>query len=165
MVCLLGLLGIAVWMDIWTGKISNWLILTGLVTGCIRNLLKYGWRGSIYFLIQISLPVLIFYLLFLMRALGAGDIKLFSVISSCIGLEGLVKVVVVSFLAGAVCSLVVLIRNKNLNGRIAYFSGYVRTALLTKSISKYDYASDGKQNYIHFSISILIGYLVYLGGM
>lgn len=165
MVCLLFLLTAAVWMDIHTNKISNRLIGFGLFLGYIRNLTVYGWNGSVYFLIQISLPVLVFYLLFLMRALGAGDIKLFSVIGSCIGLEGLVKVVIYSFLSGAAFSCIVLVRNQNLYSRLTYFSGYIRTALLTKSITKYDYKSDGKQNMIHFSVPVLIGFLMYLGGM
>lgn len=152
-------------MDIRTTKISNRLILCGWMTGCMYNLLEYGWKGSIYFLIQFSIPVLVFYLLFLMRALGAGDIKLFSVISSCIGLNGFVKVVLFSFLAGAVISLYILIRNRNFYHRFAYFSCYFKTVLLTKSITRYDFQSDGKQNYIHFSIAILAGYLMYLGGM
>ncbi len=165
MVCLLCLLAAAVRMDLQTKKISNRLILSGLLLGCMRNLAQYGWKGSIYFLILISFPVLIFYLLFLMRALGAGDIKLFSVISSCIGLEGFLEVVKFSFLAGAACSFLVLLRNKNLYARIHYLSHYVKTALLTKSITKYDYESGGKQNFIHFSIAILAGFIVYLGGM
>lgn len=152
-------------MDIRTTKISNRLIGLGLFSGYIRNLADYGWDGSIYFLIQISLPVLIFYLLFLMHALGAGDIKLFSVIGSCIGLTGLTKVIIYSFLSGAVLSCFILIRNKNLYSRFSYFSVYVRTALLTKSIPDYDYQSDGKRNFIHFSIAILIGYYVYLLGI
>lgn len=113
-------------------------------------------------MIQVSVPILIFYLLFLMHAFGAGDIKLFSVVSSCIGLAGFREVVIYSFLAGALFSLIVLIRNKNLYARLAYFSYYVRTALVTKSITKYDYESDGKQNFIHFSTGILIGYGFYL---
>lgn len=152
-------------MDIQTSRISNRLILAGLMIGYIRNLSGYGWKGSIYFLIQISLPVLIFYLLFLMRALGAGDIKLFSVIGSCIGLNGFVKVVLFSFLAGAVNSLYILIRNRNFYNRFVYFSCYFKAVLLTKSIPRYDFKSDGKQNYIHFSVAILAGYLMYLGGI
>lgn len=165
MICLLFLLAAAVWMDIHTKKISNRLIGFGLFLGYLRSLTVYGWNGSIFFLIQISLPVLVFYLLFLMHALGAGDIKLFSVIGSCVGLEGLVKVVIYSFLSGAVLSCIVLLRNQNLYSRLTYFSGYIRTALLTKSITKYDYESDGKQNIIHFSVPVLIGFLIYLGGM
>lgn len=155
----------AVWTDVRTGRISNRLIGLGLFLGYIRNLSEYGWNGSFYFLIQISVPVLMFYLLFLMRALGAGDIKLFSVICSCIGFHGFVKVVIYSFLAGAVFSVLVLIYNKNFYARLAYFSEYVCTVLQTKSIAKYDYESDGKQNFIHFSIAVFIGYFMYLGGM
>lgn len=162
---LLCLLAAAAWMDIRTTKISNRLILSGWTLGCIRNLLEYGWKGSIYVLIQISIPVLVFYLLFLMHALGAGDIKLFSVIGSCIGLNGFVKVVLFSFAAGTVSSLLILIRNRNFYERIAYFFCYFKTALLTKSITKYYYESDEKKNYIHFSIAILTGYFMYLGGM
>ena len=137
-------------MDIRTGKISNRLIGLGLFLGYIFNLIEYGWNGSFYFLIRISVPVLLFYLLFLMRALGAGDIKLFSVISSCIGLKGVLDIIIYSFLTGAVLSLIVLIHNKNLYSRIAYLSEYVKRALYTKSIAKYDYKSDGNQKYIHF---------------
>ena len=165
MICLLCLLTAAAWMDIRTNKISNRLIGVGLFLGYIRNLIEYGWHGSIYFLIQISLPVVIFYLLFLMRALGAGDIKLFSVISSCIGLHSLLKIIIFSFLLGAVLSCFVLIHNINLYSRLSYFSSYIKTALLTKSITKYDYQSDGKQNFIHFSVPVLIAYIMYLGGM
>ena len=165
MICLLLLLIMAVWMDIRTNKISNRLIGFGLFLGYIRNFEEYGWYGSIHFLIQISLPVLVFYLFFLMHVLGAGDIKLFSVISSCIGLKSLCRIVIFSFLAGAVLSCIKIVHNKNLYSRLHYFSDYVKTALLTKSITKYDYESDGKQNFIHFSVPVLIGYLMYLGGM
>lgn len=154
------MLAAAVWMDVRTGRVSNRLIVFGLWIGCIRNLMEYGWYGGFHFLIQISIPVLVFYLLFLMHVLGAGDIKLFSVISSCIGLNRLVKVIVFSFLAGAVLSFLTLLRNKNLYSRLAYFSNYVRTALNTKSITKYDYKSDGKQNFIHFTIAIFIGFCI-----
>lgn len=164
-VCLLCILAASVWTDIRTGKISNRLIGLGLLLGYIYNLMKYGWNGSFYFLIQISTPVLIFYLLFLMHALGAGDIKLFSVIGSCIGLKGLFDVIIYSFLTGALLSLVVLIRNKNIYSRIAYFSEYMKTSLYTKSIAKYDHESDGNRNYIHFSIAIFTGFIIYLGGI
>ena len=127
LVCLLCLLTAAVQMDIQTSRISNRLILAGLMIGYIRNLSGYGWKGSIYFLIQISLPVLVFYLLFLMRVLGAGDIKLFSVISCCIGIENSIKIIFFSFIIAAVLSYIVLIRNKNLYSRLNYFFCYIRS--------------------------------------
>ena len=152
-------------MDIRTGRISNQLIILGLFIGYIRNLVEYGWNGSFHFLIQISVPILVFYLLFLMRALGAGDIKLFSVICSCIGLYKSLKVIGLSFLTGAVFAFLMLIRNKNFHTRLTYFFHYVRAVLSKKSIIKYDYKSDGKQNFIHFSVAVFIGYCFYMGGV
>lgn len=163
--CLLCLLIAAMWTDFRKKKVSNRLVCFGLFLGYIRNLSVYGWNGSIYFLVQISIPVLMFYLLFLMHAFGAGDIKLFSVVSSCIGIKGFFQVMIHSFLVGAVFSFAVLIRNRNLFSRVAYFFHYAKTALSTKTITQYDYESDGKQNIIHFSVAIFIGFLMYLGGM
>lgn len=161
MICLFVILSIAAWMDIQTKRVSNRLVGCGLVLGFLFHIVKYGWVGSIYFFIRIMIPVLVFYLFFLMRVLGAGDIKLFSVISSFIGLKGLAEVLVYSFLAGAVFSLIVLFRNRNLSARLNYVLYYVKTAIVTKSIPRYDYQSDGKQNVIPFSAVIFAGFLIY----
>lgn len=162
MFCLFVILSIAAWMDIRTKRVSNCLVGFGLFFGFIFHIVKYGWMGSIYFIIRIFTPVLVFYLFFLMRVLGAGDIKLFSVISSFIGLKGLVQIIVYSFLTGAVFSLIVLVHNRNLSVRLNYVFNYVKTALVTKSIPKYNYQSDGKQNVIPFSAVIFVGFLIYL---
>ena len=155
----------AVWMDLQSRRISNRLIVCGLLLGYVRNLSEYGWKGNFYFFLQVSVPIIMLYLLFLMRAFGAGDIKLFSVVSCCIGLEGFFQVFVYSFLAGAVLALLLMLRNRNLYARLHYFFSYVRMVCYTKAITAYQYESDGKQNYLHFSIAILAGYIFYLGGM
>lgn len=161
-ICLINILAVAAWMDLRTKRIRNQLIAFGLFLGYIENILNFGWFGSIYFLIRISVPVLVFYLLFLMHTLGAGDIKLFSVIGSLIGLKALSEVVVYSFLVGAVASFIVLIRNQNLYARINYLFHYIRFLLNQKSIIKYDCESDGHQNMIHFSVAIFIGFTIFL---
>ena len=66
-----------------------------------------------------------------------------------------------SFFTGAVFSLIILIRNRNLSARLMYVLNYVKTALVTKSIPYYDYKSDGKQNVIPFSAVIFAGFLIY----
>lgn len=147
-------------MDIRTKRVSNRLVVFGWLVGFVSNLAMYGWAGSIYFFIRMMVPVLIFYLFFLMRVLGAGDIKLFSVISGFIGLRELAEIIVYSFLAGAVFSLIVLIHNRNLPARLIYVSDYIKTVLVTKSIPKYDCESDGKQNVIPFSAAIFAGYFL-----
>lgn len=97
-----------------------------------------------------------------MRVLGAGDIKLFSVISGFTGFWELTEIIFYSFFAGAVFSSIVFIRNHNLSARLIYVSDYIRKSLIAKSILRYDHESDGKQNVIPFSAAIFAGYFIYL---
>lgn len=100
----------AVIMDVTSGKISNRLILTGLVVGLVRRLLQEGSAGLLTGVIQISLPVIVLYLFFLWGALGAGDIKLFSLIGSFVTLSELKICIIAAFILGAVWSLFRMIK-------------------------------------------------------
>lgn len=127
---------IAVWSDIRTTKISNRLILVGLTAGLFFRIWGSGWTGIFTYLVNISIPVILLYLLFLKRALGAGDIKLFSVIGGFLGTIQLVQIIGVSFLAGGMLSLLKIIQ-----------------LILQKKWHC------GNKHFIHFSIAILIAYL------
>ena len=65
-------------------KVSNRLILVGLALGIFFQVIQNGPVAIVRVLPNIIFPVIVLYLLFLMRCLGAGDIKLFSVIGACI---------------------------------------------------------------------------------
>ena len=134
---LLLLLGVAVWMDVQKGKISNRLIVFGIGLGLMFQITTYGVYGVFFFLRNISFPVIFFHLLFLMHALGAGDIKLFSMIGAFISTQELVWVVAASFIIGAVLGLL---------------------KLLHKYFPQKNY--DGKLTKIHFSPAIIIAYLI-----
>ena len=73
------LLILAVVTDFRERRISNRLIASGLFLGLALRILVEGSAGVVHFLVNISIPVIMLFLLFQMRALGAGDIKLFSV--------------------------------------------------------------------------------------
>lgn len=100
---------VAAIMDIRFQKISNRLIVTGLGVGLIRRLLLQGSAGLITGVIQIILPVIFLYLLFLIGALGAGDIKLFSLIGGFVNLKELATCIIAAFVVGAIWSFLKLI--------------------------------------------------------
>lgn len=134
---LLTFLSIAVVTDVMSARISNRLILSGLFFGFVLRFLGQGSTGILIFLINISIPVILLYLLFQLHALGAGDIKLFSVIGAYVSTKELLEIMVVSFFAGAVIGA----------GKIIY-----EHFILGKA--------GGKLTKIHFSIPILIAYLL-----
>lgn len=154
------LLILAVWMDIRTWRISNRLIGSGLLMGFLIQVWQYGIRGIGIFIVNVSIPVILLYLLFLMRALGAGDIKLFSVISSIWNLKMVCITMLAAFFVAAVTAFCKLIYHGNLFSSLCIFGSYVRQVMATGKITKYPRESKGKQNFIHFSVAILIGFFI-----
>jgi prepilin peptidase CpaA len=152
----------AVITDLTSRRISNRMISLGILTGLFFQIWELGVKGIAIFLIQVSLPVILLYLMFLVRALGAGDIKLFSVVGSIWNFRVLFSCLLCSFTIGAIMSLYKLLRNKNLLTRLNYFCEYMRDVFITRTILPYERQSDGKQNLIHFSIPILFGFFIAL---
>lgn len=150
-----GLLIVAVGMDFRCMRISNRLILIGLVYALIRRVLCDGISGLFTGLFLISFPVIILYLLFLVGALGAGDIKLFSLIGGFLNLKELIWCIVFAFLFAAVFSLIKMISY----GR--FFSGLKRAlhyfCTLFQGNRKPYQPESLKKGRIHFSLSILLG--------
>lgn len=151
--------------DITTGKIRNRLIVLGILSGFLFRIWESGIVGLLLSVIQIVFPVIVLFLLFLMRALGAGDIKLFSMIGSIWNFKILLYCIVWSFFTGAVLSLIKLLYHRNLIARLKYFLGYTGRCFLAKRLLIYREPSDGKQNTISFSIAVLSGFLVTMGVM
>ena len=75
---LLTVLVFAVAADFREMRISNRLIASGLMMGLALRILGEGGAGIVHFLVNISIPVILLFLLFQLRVIGAGDIKLFS---------------------------------------------------------------------------------------
>ena len=100
------------------------------------------------------------YLLFLIRALGAGDIKLFSMIGGIWGFHVLILTIVLSFLVGAGISLCKLLYHRNLISRLWVFKDYICQVIISGRLLKYPKGSQKEKHVIHFSIAILIGYAI-----
>lgn len=160
MLSCLTLLSIAAAADIQSLRISNRLIVSGLFLGCFFQVFQMGAKGIGVFLLNASLPVVLFYLLFLMRALGAGDIKLFSMIGGIWDLQVLMITIAASFLVAAAMSFCKILYYRNFISCLRIFREYIEQAVLCRKILKYPQESQGNQHIIHFSIAILIGYAI-----
>ena len=164
-VILMVLIGIvAVIQDVRSEKISNWLILIGLILGLSYDIEKMGARGILFWLGGMSIPFVFLFILYFFRTIGSGDIKLFCVFGSFLGIFPILKCIIVAFLIGAVMSLGVIIWNKNGIERLSYLGNYIMEWRETKNWRPY-YAKEQTGNTIHFSIPITISMILYLGGV
>lgn len=138
---LLAYLIMAVVTDFRETRISNRLIASGLMVGLAFRFVGEGSVGIVHFLVNISIPVILFFLLFQMRALGAGDIKLFSVAGGFLTTRQLIYMMLASLFIAAVIGVGKLVYLKLTTGRF----GTGRTL-------------------IHFSLAILIAYFYVVWG-
>lgn len=139
---LLTVLVFAVAADFREMRISNRLIASGLMMGLALRILGEGGAGIVHFLVNISIPVILLFLLFQLRVIGAGDIKLFSVAGGFLSMRQLLYVILAAFVTAAVIGLGKLLYQK----RMAGIFGNQRTL-------------------IHFSAMILIGYFIVVWGV
>ncbi len=154
-------LSAAVIMDWKCGRIRNWLIAAGMICGC-----SFQWAAGttsiLQMIISIIIPAFLCGGLFLIHALGAGDIKLLMMAGSFLGVSDVILCTICSFAAGAVISLTKLLVNRNLFESIECFYHYVQQVYRTKQITEYPGRRE-KRNQIHFSFSILLGFFLTMG--
>ena len=152
------LLLIAVSMDVRSMRISNRLILIGQMLSLIYRYICEGVGGVLTGLVLISLPVVLLYLLFLAGALGAGDIKLFSLIGGFVNIEKLIRCMVFAFLFGALFSFIKMLYLGTFFSSMKNVREYMYETL--KGKRKAYQPESLKDGRIHFSIAILCGFIV-----
>jgi len=76
---------IATITDIRGSRIPNWVTLTGAAAGILLQLISGGWAGAWSSLIGLLSGFLPLFLLYLIGALGGGDVKLFAAIGAISG--------------------------------------------------------------------------------
>lgn len=150
-----GLVLAAVGMDLRSMRISNRLILMGLAISLIRRVLCDGIGGLFTGIFLISFPVILLYLLFLAGALGAGDIKLFSLIGGFLNFKELMWCMAFAFLFAAIFSLAKLMYHGTFFQSMKHVAGYAYS-VLQGNREKYQPLSMQKGR-IHFSLAILFG--------
>lgn len=158
-VLLFGFVITATAMDFYRMKISNRLILAGLISSLFLRIGQGGWMELFPYLWNITFPVIALYLFYLSGCLGAGDIKLFSVIGGFTNFICLTQCMLAAFLVGAVLSLAKMLYCGNFRSRM-YSGGVYLVSLFLGKYKKYDRKQEENSNLIHFALAIFLGLLL-----
>lgn len=160
----LGISTVAAVMDLHQGKVKNSWILFGWSTGVTYQMITQGWPGIWQFLYSSMIPIIILFPLFCFRMLGPGDIKLFSALGGIMGLGPILNCIFISFFLGGIISFGILLSSGTLSSRLRHFAAYIHNILKTKQISPYYNPGQQPEN-IHFTVPILLGAILYSGGI
>lgn len=104
--------GLAVAWDLRQGRIPNRLTYGSLVLGLVLRVILGGWRGALDGLMAGLVGGGVFFLLFLVRGMGAGDVKLMTAIGMWAGLRHVVAIMLVTAIAGGILALGYMVARK-----------------------------------------------------
>jgi prepilin peptidase CpaA len=105
---------VAAAFDLRWRRIPNWLTFGALAVGLSVQGVRSGPGGVAVALAGAALGLLVLWPLYLIRAMGAGDLKLLSALGALLGPVSLVSVAVYAALTGGLISIVVLAQRRQL---------------------------------------------------
>mgnify|MGYP000069324400 CR=1 FL=1 len=146
--------GCAALMDIQRAKVDNGWLLFCVLVSLFTRIWKMDVSSLGTWICGLLVPILILGILFIFRMLGAGDIKLLSVIGSMIGPTKILNCISYSFLIGAVISAALMI----------YLLHYISAYFKTGKREPY-YKSGMPLENFHFTVPIFLSALLYAGGV
>lgn len=164
--CLTAILVLAALEDVRGYRISNELIIAGWMAGGLFSVCANGLAGFICWCLNVIVSIFLLLFLFRFKMIGAGDIKLLSVISGFTGVSHAIEVFEVAVIIGGVFSIIKCIRYGYLVSRLSYFRQYVSELSCRKSPQPYYVKKrDGDMVVIPFSVAIGAGFMAVYSGV
>lgn len=149
---------LAVYFDLRYGKIPNALIIVGIIFAVIKIILNYNDRGILLdCILGFIFPITVLFILFRIRVLGAGDVKLIAVIGFTLGLAAIQRIMIYSFYIAGIYSIVILIIYKDAYQRLKRLFRYFSNCVKTGHISSYSIYNSVSAKQLYYSIAILGG--------
>ena len=107
---LLALVIAAAIYDIRFRRIPNWLTVSGVLIGLGLNTFLYeGWPGLRFSLLGLAAGFGVYFFLYALRAMGAGDVKLMAGVGALVGWENWFGIFVVTAIIGGIMALLLVV--------------------------------------------------------
>jgi len=105
-VLLILLVAAASFFDIRKHKIPNWLTIAGVVLAVALNTFLFETVGLWYSLKGLGVAFAVYFILYLLRGMGAGDVKLMAAVGAAVGTYNWLGILFCTALIGGVAGLV-----------------------------------------------------------
>lgn len=149
---------ISLYTDTKSYKIKNSFIVIFALAGLIVNCVEAGFSGLNNWAIGLILPITLLFLLFVLRMLGAGDIKLVAVIGGILGIRFLMDCSIYILVAAAIMALLKMLKERNLIKRFKHFFLFIWNIIINRQVGIYDDLNkEDKSHVIRLSYAIAAG--------
>src|SRR5580658_657696 len=89
-------------------RVPNWITATGVLLGLAMNTFLYGWPGLQMSLAGLAVGFGAYFILYSMRAMGAGDVKLMAAIGAMVGWQDWFGIFIATAIIGGFASMALL---------------------------------------------------------
>ncbi|MEN6536846.1 MAG: A24 family peptidase [Bryobacteraceae bacterium] len=110
-------------------RIPNWLTLSGVLLGLGLNSFLFGWGGLRTAGLGLGLAFLVYFPLYLLRGMGAGDVKLMGAVGSLVGAANWFGIFIISNILGGVIAIILLF-GRGRFGKTFRNVGYMLTEMI-----------------------------------
>jgi prepilin peptidase CpaA len=162
---LIGVFIVAIYTDMKYYRISNLLILSGIVLGIAYSIYNYSYKAALESLLCMAIVFIVFYPFYKLGGLGAGDVKLFMMTGCFIRNESLLNFIFVTMIIAAAISIVKLIVFREARERFIYLGQYIRKIILTRAVGDYKVDKGNKRALIRIAVPAFISLLLMYSGV
>jgi prepilin peptidase CpaA len=159
---------VAAFTDMRSRRIPNWLVMTGFIAGFGLNIALSGWDGLKAAALGFALALLIYVPLFILRAMGGGDVKLMAAVGSLAGPHAWFAIFLLASLAGGLYAIFLLTARRAVGGALwnifHILKELVRMRLPFRTKPELDIGHSNALSVPH-GVSIAAGTLIFLFGM
>lgn len=166
---------IAVWSDVRTRRIPNLLVLMGIVSGFAIQVLAtpgdglfdggWGGIGTVQASLGLLAGLLLFMPLYVIRAVGAGDVKLLAMTGVWLGPKLVLGAALLTLVAGGVMALVVMFSTRSSRQVLSNVQTMLTTAVVGVHAGKFtplDAPASGSVR-LPYALAITAGTLAQVG--
>jgi prepilin peptidase CpaA len=106
------LAAVACWTDVRTRRIPNWLTFPAALLGVAMATVAHGGQGAIASGLGLLVGLLLFFPLFALKGLGAGDVKLLGALGAWLGASLVLAVAFYTSLAGGLLAIGLMVKHR-----------------------------------------------------
>lgn len=114
-------------------RIPNWLVVTGFCSGVSLQTALFGWRGLKEAALGCAAAFAVYFVLFALRAMGGGDVKLMAAIGSMTGPSNWLNIFILASVLGGIIAVVLILSRGTLTRTLRNVLSAVRNFLRLKA--------------------------------
>lgn len=122
-------------IDVRHHKLPNWLTAGGMAVGILFHLIVNGMNGLLFSFFGLLVAGGIFLLLYVFKAIGAGDVKLFAAIGSLVGIHLVLYMMMYSVIFGGLIAIIILLFTKTFLSKITNLFFYIVSSIISKDLN------------------------------